>query len=211
VLKLNDIQPAPGARKDKHRVGRGNGSGSGCTAGYGNNGASARSGDHYKPYFEGGQTPLSRRIPKRGFSNYNMVKFQIVNIGEIARKAAGAKEIDAAWLYDQKLIRSKNELVKVLGDGELSQALTIKADAFSAPAKEKIEKAKGKAEETGNAPAKAPAKSKAPEKAKPAEKPKSTEKPKTAEKAKTPEKAIAPEKAKTPEKAKGKAEDPARA
>ena len=85
MLKLNDIHPAPGARKDKHRVGRGNGSGSGCTAGYGNNGASARSGDRYKPYFEGGQTPLSRRIPKRGFSNYNMMKYQVVNIGEIAR------------------------------------------------------------------------------------------------------------------------------
>jgi large subunit ribosomal protein L15 len=151
VLKLNDIQPGQGARKTKHRVGRGAGSGSGCTASFGFNGSAARSGDHFKAYFEGGQTPLSRRIPKRGFTNFCEAKFQTVNIGDISKKVTGAKDIDAAWLHENKLIRSKTLPVKVLGDGDLTQALVIKANAFSASAKEKIEKAKGKAEEIARA------------------------------------------------------------
>ncbi|MBD3419570.1 MAG: 50S ribosomal protein L15 [Chitinivibrionales bacterium] len=145
-MTLNTLQPAKGARKRKKRVGRGQGSGQGCTAGYGMNGAKARSGRKHKPYFEGGQTPLTRRIPKRGFSNRFKKECQIVNVGDIHKALNSEQEIDIAWLFDNKLIRDTSIPVKILGNGEFSKEVTIYAHGFSQSAKEKIEQANGKAE-----------------------------------------------------------------
>jgi large subunit ribosomal protein L15 len=146
MVTLNTIKPAKGSTKNTKRLGRGTGSGQGCTAGHGANGAKARSGDRWKPYFEGGQTPLSRRIPKRGFYNRFSATYQIVNVGDINTAASNDKEITIDWLLDKGLIQNKDDPVKILGGGELAKAVTIKAHAFSKAAKEKIEKAKGKAD-----------------------------------------------------------------
>ena len=105
-----------------------------------------RSGSGTKPYFEGGQTPLIRRIPKRGFTNIFKKSFQTVNIGDIEKIEFHDKEIGEEWLLQNKLTYSKTLPVKILGDGELTKSLVIRAHAFSKSAREKIEKAKGKAE-----------------------------------------------------------------
>ncbi len=129
------------------RVGRGQGSGNGCTSGKGNNGAKARSGARIKLYYEGGQTPMTRRIPKRGFNNAAFaVRYQIVNLSDLEKVDVGGKEIDPKWLHEHGLIGSSEKPVKVLGNGEFTQKATVRADAFSKGAREKIEKAKGKAE-----------------------------------------------------------------
>jgi large subunit ribosomal protein L15 len=146
VVSLNSIHPGVGARKNAKRLGRGQGSGQGCTAGRGYNGAGARSGTSGKAYFEGGQTPLTRRIGKRGFVHALRVEYQIVNLEQIAKLLGSEKEIDAQWMCIKGLIRSADGLVKVLGNGDIAKSVTIKADAFSASAREKIEKAKGKVE-----------------------------------------------------------------
>jgi large subunit ribosomal protein L15 len=151
MLKLNELKPAAGAKKTAKRVGRGTGSGSGCTAGHGNNGHKARSGSTNKLYFEGGQTPLTRRIPKRGFFNPFRIEYQIVNVGSLESLDNGGKEITIEFLYEQGLVHEKDRPVKVLGEGELTKTLVIKAHSFSKTAKEKIEKAKGKAEVVGRA------------------------------------------------------------
>ncbi|MBD3317209.1 MAG: 50S ribosomal protein L15 [Chitinivibrionales bacterium] len=150
-MKLNDLRPARGATKNERRVGRGRGSGWGKTAARGSNGAKARAGARNKAYFEGGQTPLSRRIPKKGFKNINRVEFQTINVGFLEKLDIAETEIDPAWLHERGLLRSKTKPVKILGNGELTKGLTIKANAFSKSAREKIENAKGKVEVIGRA------------------------------------------------------------
>jgi large subunit ribosomal protein L15 len=151
MTKLNDLRPSGGATSRRRRVGRGNGSGWGKTAARGCNGAKSRSGSKTKAYFEGGQTPLSRRIPKKGFKNINRVEYQTINVGLLEKMDFAETEIDPAWLYDKGLLRSKSRPVKILGTGELSKGLTVKANAFSKSAREKIENAKGKVEVIGRA------------------------------------------------------------
>jgi len=146
MLKMNDLKPAVGATGKKHRVGRGSGSGWGCTSGRGNNGAKARSGYSEKDYFEGGQLPLIRRLPKRGFTNIFKKHFQVVNVSDIDAIAKDGDIVDAKFLRAAGKIYNEDDMVKVLGNGELSKSVTIKADAFSKSAEEKIAKAKGKAE-----------------------------------------------------------------
>jgi len=153
MVKLNDIKPASGATRKARRLGRGVGSGWGKTAGRGHNGAGSRASSKTKPYFEGGQTPLIRRIPKRGFTNVFRREIQTVNLSAIEKFEFSEKEIDRAWLYEKGLVRSAKLPVKVLGNGEFSKSLTIKAQAFSKSAREKIEKAKGKAEVISSATA----------------------------------------------------------
>ncbi len=151
MLKLNELKPAPGAVKNKKRIGRGTGSGNGSTAGKGNNGDRARSGSRTKLYFEGGQTPLTRRLPKRGFISPFKVEYQIVNLSSLEKMKAEAEEINAEFLLNQGLIHGLDRPVKILGNGELTKTLNIKVHAFSRTAKEKIEKNKGKAEVIGRA------------------------------------------------------------
>lgn len=146
MLKLNEIKPAAGSNKQRRRIGRGTGSGRGCTAGKGNNGHSARSGTGVKPYFEGGQTPLTRRLPKRGFHSPFKTEFQIVNIRDLAAVDTGGKEITREILFEKGLIRDAVRPLKVLGGGDVARPLVIRAGAFSKAAREKIEKAKGKIE-----------------------------------------------------------------
>jgi len=145
MLKLNELRPTAGSKRNRRRIGRGTGSGRGCTAGKGNNGHKARSGSSTKFYFEGGQTPLTRRLPKRGFHSPFKVEFQIVNISDLENIENG-KEINIEFLYENGLIHNAGIPVKVLGSGELTKTLTVKAHAFSKSAKDKIEKAKGKTE-----------------------------------------------------------------
>lgn len=151
MLKLNDLKPAEGSTKNRKRIGRGTGSGQGCTAGKGNNGDKARSGAYTKDYFEGGQNPLHLRVPKRGFYNPFRKEYQIVNVGDIQTAEITDAVIDAAVLRKNGLIHNADLPVKVLGNGELAKAITIKADAFSKSAVEKIEKANGKVEKVDNA------------------------------------------------------------
>jgi len=146
MLKLNDLKPAKGATHHKHRVGRGSGSGWGSTSGRGNNGAKQRSGYSQKDYFEGGQLPLIRRLPKRGFTNVFKKYFQVVNIADIELVAKSGDVVDAKFLYSAGKIHSEDEMVKVLGNGEITKSVTVKADAFSKSAEEKITKANGKTE-----------------------------------------------------------------
>ncbi|MBR2806557.1 MAG: 50S ribosomal protein L15 [Oscillospiraceae bacterium] len=145
-MKLYELSPADGSRKDSKRKGRGAGSGNGKTAGYGHKGQLARSG-HKPPYFEGGQLPLIRRLPKRGFTNAVFKKeFAIVNVCDLERKFEAGAVVDAEALVKSGLVKKPLDGIKVLGNGELSKALTVQVAAFSASAKEKIEKAGGKAE-----------------------------------------------------------------
>ena len=146
MLTLNVLKPATGSKRKTKRLGRGTGSGRGCTAGKGNNGARARSGAKNKLYFEGGQIPLTRRIPKRGFNNIFKKEFQIVNISELEKLADLQQEISIKVLHKNGLIHEVDRPVKILGNGEISKAINIKVHAFSKTAREKIEKAKGKAE-----------------------------------------------------------------
>jgi len=146
MLNLNDLKPQEGATHHKHRVGRGSGSGWGKTAKRGSNGAKSRSGYSEKAYFEGGQLPLIRRLPKRGFTNVFKKYYQVVNLSEIDAIAKNGDVVDAEFLYNAGKIYKLDEMVKVLGNGEISKSVTIKADAFSKTAEEKIAKAKGKTE-----------------------------------------------------------------
>jgi large subunit ribosomal protein L15 len=145
-LQLHDVKAAPGARRERKRLGRGIGSGLGKTAGRGQKGQLARSGGKPGPYFEGGQMPLQRRLPKRGFNNARFAKvYSIVNVSDLARFEAGSV-VTPEVLLDSGLIRQIRDGVKILGDGELTTALTVQAHAFSKAAVEKIEAAGGKAE-----------------------------------------------------------------
>jgi large subunit ribosomal protein L15 len=144
-MKLHELSPAPGSVKDVKRIGRGHGSGQGKTAGKGHKGQKARSGGGVRPGFEGGQMPMTRRIPKRGFNNIFATKYSVVNVSDLDQFVDGTV-VDADLLKASGLIKKTNDGVKILGNGELTKNLTVKAAAFSASAKEKIEKAGGKAE-----------------------------------------------------------------
>jgi large subunit ribosomal protein L15 len=144
-MKLSELKPAAGATKKRKRVGRGDGSGHGKTAGRGHKGQGARAGGGTRPGFEGGQMPLQRRIPKRGFHNPFRVEAAVVNLSQLEAFAAGS-EVTPELLVRQGLVRGKNKRIKILGDGALSKGLNVKAHGFSSKAKEKIEAAGGKAE-----------------------------------------------------------------
>lgn len=144
-MKLHELHAVPGANKAVTRKGRGNGSGNGKTAGYGSKGQKARSGVK-KAGFEGGQMPLQRRLPKVGFNNIFATEYAIVKISDLEEKFNAGDVVDAEALKAKGVIKKTLDGVKVLGNGELTKALTVKAAAFSASAKEKIEKAGGKAE-----------------------------------------------------------------
>ena len=130
-------------RKPRKRVGRGDSSGHGRTAGRGDKGAGARSGSTRRPYFEGGQIPLFRRLPKRGFKNPNHTVYNVINLRYLEQNFDAGAEIDRASLEAKGLVRKNDRPLKILGDGELTKALTIEADKFSASAKRKIEAAGG--------------------------------------------------------------------
>ncbi|ERP31307.1 50S ribosomal protein L15 [Chitinivibrio alkaliphilus] len=148
MLKLNELHPVDGAVKKKKRVGRGNGSGLGKTAGRGHNGARSRSGYTQKPYFEGGQLPIIKRLPKRGFTSPFKKSYQVVNLTDIERvaTATGLTEFTLESMVGCGLVKNEKKLVKILGEGTLSTSVTVLADAFSKSAQEKISKAGGKAE-----------------------------------------------------------------
>lgn len=144
-MKIHELSPADGSVRDVKRIGRGHGSGNGKTAGKGHKGQKARSGGGIRPGFEGGQMPLARRIPKRGFNNIFAEKMTVINVSDLARFKEGTV-VDSDLLKAAGVIKKADKGVKVLGKGELNVNLTVKAAAFSASAKEKIEKAGGKAE-----------------------------------------------------------------
>ena len=144
-MKLNELSPAPGSTSVRKRIGRGHGSGNGKTAGKGHKGQKARSGGSIRPGFEGGQTALARRIPKRGFNNIFATKYAVINVSDLEMFNDGIT-VDAELLKASGLIKKELDGIKVLGNGELTKNLTVKAAKFSAAAKEKIEKAGGKAE-----------------------------------------------------------------
>ncbi|MBR6873726.1 MAG: 50S ribosomal protein L15 [Ruminococcus sp.] len=144
-MKLHELSPAAGSKTDRKRVGRGHGSGWGKTAGKGHKGQNARSGGGVRPGFEGGQTTLARRIPKRGFNNIFATEYTVINVSDLERFVDGTV-VDTELLKASGLVTKELDGVKVLGNGELTKSLTVKAAAFSASAKEKIEKAGGKAE-----------------------------------------------------------------
>ena len=144
-MKLHELSPAPGSVKDAWRKGRGHGSGNGKTAGKGHKGQNARSGGGVRPGFEGGQLPLYRKLPKRGFNNVFSKEYAIVNVEDLNKFENGAT-VDMAALLESGMIRKELCGLKVLGNGEITKKLTVKASVFSASAKEKIEAAGGKAE-----------------------------------------------------------------
>lgn len=145
-MKLNELKPVAGARHAKKRVGRGVGSGMGKTATRGHKGQNARSGGGVRPAFEGGQTPLFKRLPKRGFTNISRKEYAVVNLGDINEKFEAGVVVDVVALKNAGLVKKEYEGVKVLGNGELNKALTIKAAKFSKSALEKISQAGGTAE-----------------------------------------------------------------
>ncbi len=144
-MKLHDLSPALGSTKDAKRIGRGHGSGNGKTAGKGHKGQKARAGHGMRPGFEGGQMPLQRRVPKRGFNNIFAEEVIAINVSALEVFEDGAT-VDAAALKEKGIIKSADKAVKVLGNGKLSKKLTVKLNAFSASAAEKINSVGGKAE-----------------------------------------------------------------
>ena len=146
-MNLNELYPFAEERKTRKRVGRGAGSGLGCTSGKGNKGQKARSGGNIRPGFEGGQMPLQRRLPKRGFKNYPFkVEYAVINLDRLAAAFEGKTEISLEDIYDRGLC-AYGAPVKVLGEGELNVALKIEAHKFSQSAAEKIRAAGGEARE----------------------------------------------------------------
>lgn len=142
-MKLDELKPAKGSTKNTKRLGRGPGTGWGRTAGRGNKGAGQRSGNKKRAWFEGGQMPLLRRLPKRGFSNYRFRKeFQIVNVSSL--ELLDINKIDANILAENRLVKSAYQPIKILGNGDISKSIEVSATAFSKSAIEKIEKAGGK-------------------------------------------------------------------
>ncbi len=145
-MKLHELKNVPGAIHRKKRVGCGEGGGHGKTSGRGGKGQTARSGSSIRPGFEGGQMPLYRKLPKRGFNNYEFrTEIAVVNLRDLGGLDASVKDIDAAGLAKAGIIRSGESVVKVLGDGEITRALNVTAAKFSGSAKAKIEKAGGQA------------------------------------------------------------------
>ncbi|HEX9638875.1 MAG TPA: 50S ribosomal protein L15 [Acidobacteriota bacterium] len=144
-MKLHELKPARGSRKSVRRVGRGPGSGRGKTAARGSKGQLSRSGYKSRRGFEGGQMPLHRRLPKRGFHNFARIEFAVVNLDQLARTFAAGAEVDPPALLKHRLVRDPKGGIKVLGRGELKVALTVKAHKFSQSAADKIQSAGGTA------------------------------------------------------------------
>jgi large subunit ribosomal protein L15 len=145
-MELNDLRPAKGAKRARRRVGRGPGSGRGKTAGRGHKGQKSRSGYSRRFGFEGGQMPLVRRIPKRGFSNRFRVEYQVVNLRDLERVFDNGETVSPEQLIGKGLVRAGAERVKILASGELTKKLTVQAHRFSESAKAAIEKAGGSCE-----------------------------------------------------------------
>ncbi len=145
-MKLHELSPAEGSKKAVKRIGRGAGSGQGKTAGKGHKGAKARSGYSRRPGFEGGQMPLQRRLPKRGFNNIFRTEYAVVNVAALEERFEANATVDAESLKACGLIKKELDGIKVLGKGELTKALTVKVNAISESAKAKIEAAGGKVE-----------------------------------------------------------------
>lgn len=144
-MKLNDLAPAPGARKDRKRIGRGVGSGWGKTAGRGSKGQNSRSGGGVRPGYEGGQMPIHRRLPKRGFTNVFKKTFAVINIQDLAKMERGSV-VDEAALVRAGLVKGRRDGVKLLGQGDIDIPLTVKIDLVSQSARRKIEAAGGTVE-----------------------------------------------------------------
>lgn len=144
-MKLNQLTATPGATKERKRIGRGYGAGTGKTAGKGHKGQKARAGHGMRPGFEGGQMPMQRRIPKRGFNNIFAKEIVSINVGTLNRFEDGAA-VDAAALIEAGILKKDCDGVKILSNGTLTKKLTVKANGFSEAAKAKIEAAGGKAE-----------------------------------------------------------------
>lgn len=147
-MKLHQLQPAPGSRKSKKRLGRGPGSGLGKTAGKGHKGMLARSGRANVAGFEGGQMPLARRLPKRGFHNPFRIEFAVVNLKTLA---ALDQNVTPQVLYEKRIVKKQSKPIKILGVGELDKPMTIEAHKFSQSALRKIERAGGQAKVIGRA------------------------------------------------------------
>lgn len=147
-MKLHELKPAPGSKKRRKRVGRGMASGHGKTAGRGTKGQGARSGGGKGPYFEGGQLPLVRRLPfRRGFTNIWRVDYKPINLSRLQEKFGDSdQEITPETLIEARLVKRSDKAIAILGDGELTTALTVKAHRFSKSAQEKIEAAGGSVE-----------------------------------------------------------------
>ena len=146
-MKLHELSPAAGSVRERYRKGRGPASGNGKTAGKGHKGQNSRAGGGVRPGFEGGQNPLHRRLPKRGFKNARFRKdYAIINLGTLDRKFADGDEVTLEKLIDARIIKKGLNGLKVLADGGLDKKLTVKAKVFSASAKAKIEASGGKAE-----------------------------------------------------------------
>lgn len=146
-MKLNELRPAEGSSKVAWRKGRGAGSGNGKTAGKGHKGQNARSGGGVRPGFEGGQLPLYRKLPKRGFHNKFATEYAVVNLSTLEQRFADGDTVTLETLLEKKIVRKPYDGLKVLANGELTKKLTVKAAKFTAAAKEKITAAGGQAEE----------------------------------------------------------------
>ena len=145
-MSLNNLRPPKGAKQSKTRVGRGKGSGLGKTAGRGHKGAQSRSGYHSKRGFEGGQMPLHRRVPKRGFTNIFRTEYDVVNLDQLEALFDKGATVTVDGLRERGIVSSRTALVKVLGRGDVTKALTVQAHKFSGKAAEKLAAAGGKAE-----------------------------------------------------------------
>jgi large subunit ribosomal protein L15 len=145
-MSLNNLKPARGAKHSKKRVGRGPGSGNGKTAGRGNKGAQSRSGYSYKRGFEGGQMPLHRRVPKRGFNNIFRTEYDVVNLDQLEKLFDTGATVTVDALRERGIVSSRTAKVKVLARGDVTKALTVQAHKFSGKAAEKLAAAGGKAE-----------------------------------------------------------------
>jgi large subunit ribosomal protein L15 len=146
-MKLHDLKPAVGATTAPKRLGRGTGSGLGKTSGKGHKGAKARSGGGKRPGFEGGQMPLTMRLPKRGFTDINSRYIVGINVSALENKYENGDVVTVENMIEKGIVKNPRDGVKILGNGELTKKLTVKVNAFSASAKEKIEAAGGTAEE----------------------------------------------------------------
>jgi large subunit ribosomal protein L15 len=144
-MKLHELSSAPGSRKERKRVGRGTSSGTGKTSGRGHKGQNSRSGGGVRPGFEGGQNPLYRRLPKRGFVNPTRKEYAIVNIEDLNNFAADT-EVTPEFLFENGIVKNAKSGIKILGNGDVTVKLTVKANKFSQSAVEKIEAAGGKTE-----------------------------------------------------------------
>jgi large subunit ribosomal protein L15 len=145
-MKLHELKPAAGSTKAKKRLGRGNGSGLGNTAGKGHKGQKARSGGGVRPGFEGGQMPITRRLPKRGFTNIFGKEYTVVNVGDLEERFEAGAEITVDSLFEVGLIKKQRDGVKLLGQGEVTKAFVVKVDRTSQAAADKITAAGGKVE-----------------------------------------------------------------